>query len=82
MAACQQGHRVRFATATAQVDELIEARDERKLLRFEKQIASYKLLIVDELRLLPLPSETESSFPSALGCTDDSSRLIGPDSSV
>jgi hypothetical protein len=31
--ASQRGHRVRFTTAAAMVSELIEARDERKLLR-------------------------------------------------
>ncbi|MGA7521274.1 MAG: ATP-binding protein, partial [Acidobacteriaceae bacterium] len=41
LAACQRGHRVRFTTTAALVGELIEARDERKLLRFQKQIASY-----------------------------------------
>src|SRR5271163_865134 len=54
LAACQRGHRVRFTTASALVSELIEARDEKKLLRFQKQIASYELLIVDELGFVPL----------------------------
>ena len=54
LAACQRGHRVRFATTAALVSELIEARDEKKLLRFQKQIASYELLIVDELGFVPL----------------------------
>jgi DNA replication protein DnaC len=54
LAACQRGHRVRFTTAAALVHELIEARDEKKLLRFQKQIASYELLIVDELGFVPL----------------------------
>ena len=54
LAACQRGHRVRFTTASALVSELIEARDEKKLLRFQKQIASYELLIVDELSFVPL----------------------------
>jgi DNA replication protein DnaC len=54
LAACQQGHRVRFTTAAALVHELIEARDERKLLRLQKQIASYELRIVDELGFVPL----------------------------
>jgi DNA replication protein DnaC len=54
LAACQHGHRVRFTTTAALVNELIEARDERKLLRFQKQIASYELLIVDELGFVPL----------------------------
>jgi DNA replication protein DnaC len=54
LAACQRAHRVRFTTAAALVSELIEARDERKLLRFQKQIAAYELLIVDELGFVPL----------------------------
>ena len=45
---------MRFTTASALVSELIEARDEKKLLRFQKQIASYELLIVDELGFVPL----------------------------
>jgi len=54
LAACQQGHCVRFTTASALVSELIEARDEKHLLRFQKLLASYELLIVDELGFVPL----------------------------
>jgi DNA replication protein DnaC len=54
LAACQRGHRVRFTTAAALVHKLMEARDEKKLLRFQKQIAAYELLIVDELGFVPL----------------------------
>ena len=36
------------------VCELIEARDEKHLLRFQKLLASYELLIVDELGFVPL----------------------------
>jgi len=32
----------------------MQARDDKKLLRFQKQIASYELLIVDELGFVPL----------------------------
>ena len=54
LAACQRGHRVRFTTASALVSELIEARDEKHLLRFQKLLAGYELLIVDELGFVPL----------------------------
>jgi DNA replication protein DnaC len=54
LAACQRGHRVRFTTTAALVHELMEARDEKRLLRFQKQMASYELLIVDELGFVPL----------------------------
>ena len=40
LAACQKGYRVRFTTAAALVNELFEARDEKRLLRFQKQLAS------------------------------------------
>lgn len=54
LAACQKGYRVRFTTAAAMVHELIEARDEKRLLRHQKQMAAYELLIVDELGFVPL----------------------------
>ena len=33
---------------------LIEARDEKRLLRLQRQLAAYKLLIIDELGYVPL----------------------------
>lgn len=54
LAACQQGFRVRFTTAAALVHELMEARDEKRLLRFQKHLARQDLLIVDELGFVPL----------------------------
>ena len=54
LAACQRGMSVRFTTAAALVHELLEARDEKRLLRLQKQLASYKLLIIDELGFVPL----------------------------
>jgi hypothetical protein len=58
LAACQEGYRVRFTTAAAMVHELIEAKGEKWLLRYQKQMAAYELLIVDELGFVPL-SKTE-----------------------
>ena len=57
LAACQRGLAVGFVTAAALVHELLEARDERRLLRLQKQLAGYKLLIVDELGYVPLSTE-------------------------
>jgi DNA replication protein DnaC len=54
LSGCQRGHRVRFTTAAAMVHELVEAKDEKRLLRYQKQMASYELLIVDELGFVPL----------------------------
>ena len=48
LVACQKGLSVGFVTAAALVHELIEARDEKR------QLAGYKLLIIDELGYVPL----------------------------
>ena len=53
LAACQHGIKTRFATAPAIVHELIEARDDKRLLRLQRQLASHELLIIDELGLCP-----------------------------
>jgi len=54
LAACQKGLSVGFTTAAAMVHELIEARDEKRLLRLQRELAGYKLLIIDELGYVPL----------------------------
>ena len=54
LAACQHGLSVGFAAAAALVHELLEARDDKRLLRIQRQLASYKLLIIDELGYVPL----------------------------
>ena len=46
---------VRFHTALdTLVHELIEARDERRLLNLQRRLARLKLLIIDELGFVPL----------------------------
>jgi len=54
LAACQRGFPVGFTTAAGLVHQLLEARDERRLLKLQQQIQSYRLLIVDELGYVPL----------------------------
>lgn len=50
--ACMQGMNVKFYTAANLSNELIEARDNHKLVRLEKQISKADLLIIDELSYL------------------------------
>jgi DNA replication protein DnaC len=54
LAACQKGLSVGITTAASLVSEMMEARNERRLLRVQKQMAGYKLLIIDELGFVPL----------------------------
>jgi DNA replication protein DnaC len=63
LAACQKGLSVGFVTAAGLVHELMEARDEKRLLRLQRQLAGYKLLIIDELGYVPLsPTGAELLF--------------------
>ena len=61
LAACQKGLSVRFTTASQMVHEMMEARDEKRLLRQQAQLAKVSLLIVDELGYVPL-SQTGSEL--------------------
>ena len=54
LAACQKGFTVAFTTAASLVNQLMEARDERRLLKLQRELAAVKLLIVDELGYVPL----------------------------
>ena len=54
LAGCQRGLSVGFTTAAALVHELIEARDERRLLNMQKKLSRLKLLMIDELGFVPL----------------------------
>ena len=53
LAACQRGMPVGFTTAAALVHELMEARDERRLLNLQRQLSRLSLLIIDELGFVP-----------------------------
>ena len=43
-----------FTTAAALVHEMMEARDERRLLNLQRQLSRLNLLIIDELGFVPL----------------------------
>ena len=54
LAACQRGMSVGFITTAALIHELMEARDERRLLSLHRQLSRLSLLIIDELGFVPL----------------------------
>ncbi|KKM08543.1 hypothetical protein LCGC14_1723770 [marine sediment metagenome] len=53
IAACQHGKKVRFWRVTELVTQLMEARDDRQLMRLKNQLAKLDLLILDELGYVP-----------------------------
>jgi DNA replication protein DnaC len=77
LAACQKGLKVRFITASALVHELIEAANERHLLRLQKQLAGQHLLIIDELGFVPLSKTgAELLFEVISQCYERGSLII------
>ena len=63
LAACQRGLSVGFTTTAALVHQLMEAKDEKRLLKLQTQLQVYKLLIIDELGYVPLsPTGAELLF--------------------
>ena len=54
LAACQRGLSVGFTTAAGLVHELMDPRDERRLLNLQRQLLRLNLLIIDELGFVPL----------------------------
>jgi DNA replication protein DnaC len=53
LAACRQGHRVRFYTAAGLVNELISAQDEHRLQKFLASALRHQLIVLDELGFIP-----------------------------
>jgi DNA replication protein DnaC len=77
LAACQKGLKTRFITAASLVHELIEAVDERRLQRFQKQLTSQNLLIIDELGFVPLSKTgAELLFEVISQCYERGSIII------
>ena len=77
LAACQRGLSVGFTTAAGLVHELMEARDERRLLNLQRQLARLNLLIIDELGFVPLSrTGAELLFEVFSQCYDRGSILV------
>lgn len=55
--ACSKGVRTKFVTGCSLVNELTEARDEKKLSLLIKRYYNYGLLIIDELGYVPFSKE-------------------------
>ncbi len=53
LAACRQGHRVRFYNAAGLVNDLIQAQDEHHLSKFLATALRHRLIVLDELGFIP-----------------------------
>lgn len=53
LAACQQGHKVRFYNAAGLVNELLQMQEKNQLPRFLAQALKLRLIVIDELGFIP-----------------------------
>lgn len=75
-AACSQGKRVRFTTTTALVTQLLEQRESRSLMRFQKQLQRQDVLILDELGYVPFSKAGAELLFEVVGQAYERTSLI------
>jgi DNA replication protein DnaC len=76
LAACRQNRRVRFVTAVALVNELIEAQKGQQLSRVLARWFRYELVVVDEVGYVPLPETGAELLFQVLAERDERAALI------
>lgn len=75
--ACRRGYKVRFHTASRLANLYQEAREERQVLRLERQIQSCDLIVIDELGYLPLDRHgAEHLFGFFSQCYETTSLIV------
>jgi len=75
--ACRRGYKARFFTASGLANLYREAREERHVLKLEKQIQSHDVIIVDELGYIPLDRHgAEHLFGFFSQCYEQVSLII------
>jgi DNA replication protein DnaC len=76
VAACRQGHRVLFATATDWVTRLSEAHDRGRLAAELTRLRRYALIIVDEVGYLPFEQDAANLFFQLVSSRYEHASLI------
>jgi len=74
--ACQQGHRVLFATATDWVTRLTQAHHASRLDTELTRLARYQLIIIDEVGYLPFEQDAASLFFQLVSIRYEHASLI------
>ena len=75
--ACRRGYKVRFHTAARLANLFQEAREERQVLRLERQIQGCDLIVIDELGYLPLDRHgAEHLFGFFSQCYETTSLIV------
>ena len=75
-AACLQGRKVRFFRVTELITTMLEARDEKTLLRLRAQLAKQHLIVLDELGYVPASKAGAELLFDLIGSAYERQSLI------
>jgi DNA replication protein DnaC len=77
VAACRQRRRVRFTTAAALINELVEAKNLNQLSRMTSRWMRYELIVIDEMAYVAIPeSAAELLFQVIAGRAERAAVII------
>ncbi len=76
MAACLAGRKVRFFRVTELITTMLEARDEKTLLRLRSQLARQHLIVLDELGYVPASKAGAELLFDLIGSAYERQSLI------
>lgn len=76
MAACLRGRKVRFFRVTEIIAMMLEAREEKQLLRFRAQLARQDLVVLDELGYVPASKAGAELLFDVVGAAYERHSLI------
>ena len=77
VAACRQRKRVRYTTAAALVNDLMEAKDKSELNRITRRWTRYELIVIDEMGYVAIPeSAAELLFQVIAGRAEKAAVIV------
>jgi DNA replication protein DnaC len=76
LAACLQGRKVRFFRVTELIALMLEARDDKQLLKFRSQLAKLDLVVLDELGYVPASKAGAELLFDVIGTAYERHSLI------
>jgi DNA replication protein DnaC len=77
VAACRQKKRVRFTTAAALINDLMEARNQNELSRITSRWMRYELIVIDEMAYVAIPeSAAELLFQVIAGRAERAAVIV------
>jgi DNA replication protein DnaC len=77
VAACRQKRRVRFTTAAALINDLMEARNQNELSRITSRWMRYELIVIDEMAYVSIPeSAAELLFQVIAGRAERAAVIV------